>query len=416
MLSPKINMIGIYYGSWPWYFDFFLKSCSYNSDVTFYIITDIKPPQKYPDNVMFIFMTLKEVEKIASEKLGFNVNLENPYKLCDFKPAYGFFFEDILFEYDFWGHIDIDLIFGRIRNFFSNDLLSQYDVFSVRNEYPSGFFMLYRNNDLVNKLFKRSKDYKRIFSSPEHFCFDECNFQHLPLMDGVDITDTNSTIESMMHVIKKAQEMNLIKAHFDFYVIEGMPGYIKWTNGVLSYRNEFEILLYHLIQAKSNHYFRAQRWRKIPNTFYVEKTNFFRFSRKSLTGYFMRLIDKFRVECHKEINHFLILLNKRIMWAFPYFHRRLVSEGSYFFGNKKINIKRENNLYYASFDDDEKEQLTPVFYSKYLFFCHNWYWLFEFRENMLIVREGNGQKVNYKLKENVDKTFNLDRFTPSNRI
>jgi hypothetical protein len=28
----------------------------------------------------------------------------------------------------------------------------------------------------MNTLFKKGKDYKEILSSPEHFCFDECNF------------------------------------------------------------------------------------------------------------------------------------------------------------------------------------------------------------------------------------------------
>jgi len=31
---------------------------------------------------------------MASRKLGFKVTINNPYKLCDFKPAYGLFFEE----------------------------------------------------------------------------------------------------------------------------------------------------------------------------------------------------------------------------------------------------------------------------------------------------------------------------------
>ena len=43
------------------------------------------------------------------------VTLDRPYKLCDFKPAYGFIFGEYLKEYDYWGHCDIDIVWGDLR-------------------------------------------------------------------------------------------------------------------------------------------------------------------------------------------------------------------------------------------------------------------------------------------------------------
>lgn len=57
---------------------------------------------------------MDEIKVTASEKLSFAVNIGYPYKLCDFKPAYGFLFPEIIKRYDFWGHGDIDVVYGNI--------------------------------------------------------------------------------------------------------------------------------------------------------------------------------------------------------------------------------------------------------------------------------------------------------------
>ena len=84
------------------------------------IVTDNKEPvPDKPDNVIIKYKTLEEVETTAAEKLGFPVKIATSYKLCDFKPAYGFLFPEILKEFKFWGHGDIDVIYGNIRKFIS---------------------------------------------------------------------------------------------------------------------------------------------------------------------------------------------------------------------------------------------------------------------------------------------------------
>lgn len=99
----------------------------------------------------------------------FEVSLPQPYKLCDFKPAYGEVFRDLLKEYDFWGHCDDDLIFGDIRRFVSDDILNRYDRILGH-----GHFSLFRNTEKVAQMYKKAKpSYREVFSRPESFCFDE---------------------------------------------------------------------------------------------------------------------------------------------------------------------------------------------------------------------------------------------------
>src|SRR4051812_20515840 len=116
----KIAIAICYMGKMPWYFRYFAHSCRYNPTVDFYIITDNTITGDIPGNVKPVYMSLDEINKLSAQKLGFEVNINSGYKLCDFKPAYGFIFNDLLKDYDFWGHGDIDVIFGNIRSFITD--------------------------------------------------------------------------------------------------------------------------------------------------------------------------------------------------------------------------------------------------------------------------------------------------------
>jgi hypothetical protein len=54
----------------------------------------------------------------------------------------------------------------------------------------------------------------------------------------------------MTHIVKKLHQQRIINAYFDFHVIEGRPGKLKWDKGILTYKNRFEVMLYHLIKFK----------------------------------------------------------------------------------------------------------------------------------------------------------------------
>ena len=156
-------------------------------------------------------------------------------------------------DYDFWGHGDIDVIYGNIRNFISVEMLDEHEMITARHDFLSGTFTLFKNNDKINTLFMQSKDYKKVFSSTLHYCFDECNFlwnQIGELKRKRTIFDLSCEIESMTHVVRKLQSVNKLKVFFDFMIVEGTPGHLKWVEGKLIFKNKFEALLYHLIKFK----------------------------------------------------------------------------------------------------------------------------------------------------------------------
>ena len=268
MEQPKIAILTCWYGPYPWYFPYFIHSCSYNATIDFLIITDNHASiHNKPRNVKTIYKTLEEIKVIASEKLGYPITIDNPYKLCDFKPAYGFIFPEIIKSYDFWGHGDIDVVYGNIRNFMTEEILNSYDIISSRHDYITGTFCLYRNSQQMNTLFMQSKDYKKVFSSSEHFCFDECSFLWKELENGASVFDYPDHIESMTHVVKKAEAEEKLKAYFDFIIVEGTPGKIKWDKGKIIYKDMYEAMFYHLVifKNKSN---RPKIFDPIPDTFY----------------------------------------------------------------------------------------------------------------------------------------------------
>ena len=273
-MQQSIVIIICYYGNWPWYFSFFLHSCGYNPTVHFIIVTDIYDDIILPPNVKIINMPLMDVKKRANKAFGFEVSVDFAYKLCDFKPAYGIIFNDLIEGYDFWGHGDIDVVFGNIREFMTDDVLLHHDLLCVRHDVLTGYFQLFRNTEKMNTLFMQSKDYKQVFSSPEHYCFDETNFAYKQFMDGVPWYQVESDIESMMHVVKRLEAEGIIRAYFDFHVMEGLPGRIKWQAGKLVYNSQYELMLFHLIQLKKI-YKPKKAPRKIKNTFYISTSRIY---------------------------------------------------------------------------------------------------------------------------------------------
>jgi hypothetical protein len=98
----KICFIIPYFGKLPNNFDIFLNSCKYNKTINYLLVTDDKTYYEYPDNFRVEYMSFDHLKNKIQNKYDFKINLSKPYKLCDFKPAYGDIFNEYLSEYDFW--------------------------------------------------------------------------------------------------------------------------------------------------------------------------------------------------------------------------------------------------------------------------------------------------------------------------
>ena len=239
-----------FFGEFPWYFNYFLHSCKNNPTVRFCIITDNNRIFNKPKNVSLITITKEQFKNLATKKLGFSAALIQGYKICDFRPSLEFLFPELIKGFDFWGYGDIDIIYGDLRKFLTDELLDNYDVFSFRPEYLTGSFTVLRNTKKINTLFMQSKDYKTVLSQSEYFNFDECNFIFSPLQDEIPINEIPCQMESMTHVVRKREKEKYLRAYFDFNLVEGSAGKVKWRNGKIIYMNQFEAILYHFLKFK----------------------------------------------------------------------------------------------------------------------------------------------------------------------
>lgn len=165
-----------YFGIFPNTIKFFLKTCECNPKYNWMIFTDCQLDIVPPCNVKVIQCSFDSIKERIQTKFPFKIDLDNPKKLCDFKPAYGYIFQEELSAYKFWGYCDIDQYFGCLENFIPENLLEKYNkIFSL------GHMTIYRNIPEMNNLFltksndpkHREKSCVEIYTSKDNKVFDE---------------------------------------------------------------------------------------------------------------------------------------------------------------------------------------------------------------------------------------------------
>lgn len=161
-----------YFGKLPKNFQLWLNSCSTNNTINWLIYTDDKTLYDYPKNVEVKYCTFEDMKEKIQQNFDFKIMLNRPWKLCDFRVAYGEIFKADIKNYDFWGYCDMDVLWGDIRKFITDEILNQYVKIGFQ-----GHSSLYKNDDFINELYKKEFDdivsYRKILSSEQGFCFDE---------------------------------------------------------------------------------------------------------------------------------------------------------------------------------------------------------------------------------------------------
>ncbi len=290
----KIAIIIHYIGELPEFFELFVHSCSYNPSIDFLIITDAKKPEQLPVNIKFIELNLTDFKKLVESKTGIVPKVNTGYKLCDFRPFYGLLFKEYVEGYDFWGHCDMDLILADVLNFLPKEALES-DIVSVKKEWISGSFALYRNNEAVNSLYLQSKDWKKIIQEDKYYRFDECGtmmegeaMAYHYIQKGVPILDLNSEVESMTHITEKIKlkildlpiwiyQQTCIKESLspDMLLKYDKGEIVLVESAAVNHPVGSRYLHYHYITEKKNLWFRFPKWEKIPDSFYIDDTGFY---------------------------------------------------------------------------------------------------------------------------------------------
>lgn len=267
MSDPRVCLICCYMGPLPRYFPLWLYTCRYNPEVKFLLFGSHLPEESPVENVDFIPLTLNEFRRRASETVGFDVSLTHPRKICDFKPAYGDIFEEYVSGYDFWGHCDIDIIWGNMSFITEESILEENDVVSARGDrFVSGACTLFKNNDEVRRLYKKSPSWRKVYSEPEMLSFSEAcrrpNFKKS--LGNIKELVKKERLVSMTDVV-----FNEVKNGSLSFYTPSLPNTIKelktntnyhfsmkWKGGKIKNEEEKEIMAFHLLFAKKDPFFR----------------------------------------------------------------------------------------------------------------------------------------------------------------
>lgn len=163
----KIAVIMPYFGKLPNYFDLWLESCCNNPQIDWIVVTDnlVKCDS---DNVKILNISFEDFKNNVQSKFNFKIKLDAPYKLCDYRPLYGYIFEEFFTGYDFWGWCDCDVIFGNLMKILPENVWNDYDRILDK-----GHLSFVKNSKDINELIFSESYIKTIITGKAIYAFDE---------------------------------------------------------------------------------------------------------------------------------------------------------------------------------------------------------------------------------------------------
>jgi len=176
---PSLCFVIPYFGRWPFWMPFFLESCRANPSVDWLLYSDCGQIEHCPPNVRIVDIAYDAYCARVSLVLGIEFAPQNPYKLCDLKPALGYIHEEELRCYDFWAFGDLDLVFGDLRAYFTPERLAHKDLLSTHRRRVSGHCCLLRNTKRMREAFFRIRNWQTLFADQKHYALDEGAFSRV---------------------------------------------------------------------------------------------------------------------------------------------------------------------------------------------------------------------------------------------
>ena len=169
----KIVIIFPYFGTLPPQYKMWRASVLRNQTVDFMFFTDadVEPA----NNILVYKMQFEVFRQIVQKAFDFPIVLDRPYKLCEYKQAYGYILHNYIKNYDFWGFGDLDLVYGDIRAFLTDSILEYKFLLGW------GHLTLLRNDEDANTYFMKEvagyQNYKDAFTTSRITFFDEYGYK-----------------------------------------------------------------------------------------------------------------------------------------------------------------------------------------------------------------------------------------------
>jgi hypothetical protein len=171
----RIAIVIVFIGPPPVWLPAFVRSCRANPDVQWLIYTDFNAPASLPSNISVTRVDLRALNERASDALGVRLQIgaASLRKLCDLKPAYGLMFADDLKPFEWWAYSDLDIVWGDIGGFVTDDLLERHNIISSRQRKVGGPFTLFRNTDAITRTFQSVPGVTAVLQDAQYRRLDE---------------------------------------------------------------------------------------------------------------------------------------------------------------------------------------------------------------------------------------------------
>ena len=282
-MNREIGLFLPYFGQLPNYFNLWVKSVAINPEIQFILITDQHIDAKLPSNLHIIKSDFENMQQLFKGKFSnLEVYIDNTYKLCDFRPAYGYIFEDLIDKYhlDYWGFCDPDVIWGKIsfflkeygfykKNYDKVGYLGHFQFFSVNQKF------LFK--EIVDN--EKFRNYKYVFTHKYAYHFDEeIGIGLIAKKSGIKIMDFECDPPYVDVLTNKLQFYTNPNAKY-----YNLPRYLKWNREyglyqyVLSNSKYMELPVMYVHLQKRKMYIEAnleneQTFYIFPNKFISKKT------------------------------------------------------------------------------------------------------------------------------------------------
>jgi hypothetical protein len=312
-MSARVRLLIPYYGKWPAIFPLFLDSCRRNPNLEIRLFTDNSLPAGAPSNVTRVAMSYAELRALIHRQLGQAIEpTVRPYKLCDFRPAFGVIFEDYLGGAEFWAHGDIDLVYGDTAAFLSDQRLDTHDVLTFRNDWIHGPLTVYRNTPEINRLFEQAPGYRDHFDAGKYRNFDECLARHELLERGVDLSTIEPRPTCMTGLVKAAARDGRLRLHAEMAIVETLAGgrCLTYRDGQFTDDRGNAVLMYHLFREKKLQRFAYPRWWTLPPHFHIAETGFY--SARAFRWYAVLKPLRYLRSAPRYARRFMVLLPGRV--------------------------------------------------------------------------------------------------------
>lgn len=141
------------------------------------------PPRGYD---FILDQDLVGFKKRVKSKLGIDCGVqEGRGKVWDFRPALGLLYQKEIEGYEFWGHTDLDMVYGDVEKWVTEEFLSNLDIHSNHGTYICGPWTLYRNDERVNNLFREAPTWIERMSGSEPNGWVEGEFSRVVEKSGL---------------------------------------------------------------------------------------------------------------------------------------------------------------------------------------------------------------------------------------